>query len=129
MQSVFDLMQQSVNNGARLAQSFGRNTPSPAFQCAINNLRVQHRNSRASMSILEEGTISAISRTRPRATTTAAVAGSFLIGMSTSGMPRLSCSNRRLDRDPASERLNVAVPAPETIFAAQCIGRSQRWHG
>jgi hypothetical protein len=36
MQSVFDLMQQSVNNGARLAQSFGRNTPSPAFQCAIN---------------------------------------------------------------------------------------------
>jgi len=37
MQSVFDLMQQSVNNGAGLAQSFGRNTPSPAFQCAINN--------------------------------------------------------------------------------------------
>jgi hypothetical protein len=37
MQSVFDLMQQSVNNGAGLAQSFGRNTPSPAFQCAIND--------------------------------------------------------------------------------------------
>jgi hypothetical protein len=45
-------------------------------------LRVQHRDSPASMSILEEGTTSAISRTQPRAMTTAAVAGSFLIGTS-----------------------------------------------
>jgi len=45
-------------------------------------LRVQHRDGPASMSILEEGSISAISLTQPRATTTAAVAGSFLIGTS-----------------------------------------------
>ena len=50
-------------------------------------LRVQHRDGPASMSILEEGTISAISRTQPRATTTAAVAGSFLIGTTVARVP------------------------------------------